>query len=213
VKAYEELNKSERNVTGELNALFSRTAKEVCEGQQYDMDFEDRKDVTIEKYLEMIRLKTAVLLGCCLQMGAVCAGAEHKESEVFYAAGENLGIAFQLTDDHLDVFGDAEKVGKQSGGDIISNKKTWLLIKALEISGQQQRSVLQSWIDKTSFDPKEKVIAVKSIFSDLKLEHMLKNEIESFYQKAFEQLRSGGSDKEKTEEFITFISTLMHRQK
>lgn len=213
VKAYEQLNKSDEDFIAGLNILFSRIAREICEGQQYDMDFEKRKDVTIGEYLEMIRLKTAVLLGCCLQMGAICAGAGSRQAEVFYAAGENLGIAFQLTDDHLDVFGDAEKVGKQSGGDIISNKKTWLLIKALEVSGQQQRNVLQDWINKTSFDPKEKVAAVKNIFTDLKLESILKNEIEGYYQKAFEQLRSAGGDKGKTEEFIAFISTLVHRQK
>jgi len=213
VKAYQKLNKCEKNIAGELQEIFSQTAKEVCEGQQYDMDFESRQDVSLGEYMEMIKLKTAALLACCLKMGAVCAGAPHKSAEVFYSAGKNLGIAFQLTDDYLDVFGDTAKVGKQSGGDIISNKKTWLLLKALELANPQQKNTLQNWLGKKEFDAKEKVSAIKNIFTELNLEEILKTEINSYYNQAFVDLRVACQNKEKIEIFISFIKTLMHREK
>ena len=213
VKAYQQLNKCERDVVVELHEIFSQTAKEVCEGQQYDMDFESRQSVSIEQYLEMIKLKTAVLLACCFKMGAVCAGASHKSAELFYTAGKNLGIAFQLTDDYLDVFGDTAKVGKQSGGDIISNKKTWLLLKAFELASSRQKKILQTWVDKKEFDAKEKVSAVKNIFAGVNLERILKTEIDSYYNKTFTDLRAACKNEEKTETFISFIKTLMNRDK
>ncbi len=218
VKAYQQLNKCEKDIAIELQEIFSQTAKEVCEGQQYDMDFESRENVTIEEYLEMIKLKTAVLLACCLKMGSVCAGASRKSAEVFCTAGKNLGIAFQLTDDYLDVFGDTAKVGKQSGGDIISNKKTWLLLKAFELAKPENKKILDFWLNKKApiaigVDAKEKVSAIKNIFSELNLAEILKTEIDSYYNKAFIDLRAACSNEEKIEAFISFIKTLMHRDK
>ncbi len=211
VKAYQQISKCESSK--ELDKIFSQTAIQVCEGQQYDMDFESRAEVSIGNYLEMIRLKTAVLLACSLQIGALCAGASHKSSQVFYTAGVSLGLAFQLTDDYLDVFGNAEKTGKQEGGDIISNKKTWLLIRAFELANAQQKKILIEWIEKPIFDAKEKVGAIKKIFSDLNLSSLLEKEIETYYTKAFTDLRAACPNEEKIELFIVFIKTLMHREK
>lgn len=213
VKAYQQLNKCERNIVFDLQEIFSQTAKEVCEGQQYDMDFENREDVMIAQYMEMIKLKTAVLFACCFKMGATCAGAPHKTAQIFYTAGKNLGIAFQLTDDYLDVFGDVAKVGKQSGGDIISNKKTWLLLKALELAKPEQKKSLQIWLTKKEFNATEKVTSVKNIFSELNLGEILKTEIDSYYGKAFIDLRAACPNEEKIETLISFIKTLMNRDK
>jgi geranylgeranyl diphosphate synthase, type II len=209
VKAYQELAQCKN----ELQKIFSQTAIEVCEGQQFDMDFESRNNVSIKQYLEMIRLKTAALLAASLQMGAVCAGASDKNAKLFYKAGENLGMAFQLTDDYLDVFGQSEKTGKQEGGDIISNKKTWLLIKAFELADRSQHKTLKDWIGKTNFDHKEKVSAIKNIFTELELNLLLEKEIEFYYKKAFKDLRSACKNEKKIETFISFIKTLMKRDK
>jgi geranylgeranyl diphosphate synthase type II len=211
VKAYQQVSKCE-NIK-ELEEIFSSTAIQVCEGQQYDMDFETREEVSIGNYMEMIRLKTAVLLACSLQMGALCAGTSHKSSKIFYTAGENLGLAFQLTDDYLDVFGNSEKTGKQEGGDIISNKKTWLLIKAFELANANQQKTLTQWIGKKAFDAKEKVNAVKKIFIDLNVDTLLEKEIDLYYRKTFTDLRAACSNQEKTETFISFIKTLIRRDK
>ncbi len=213
VEAYRQLNKCDRDIAVDLYEIFSQTAKEVCEGQQYDMDFESREDVTLSQYMEMIKLKTAVLLACCFKMGILCTGASNKTAELFYVAGKNLGIAFQLTDDYLDVFGDIVKVGKQSGGDIISNKKTWLLLKALELAKPEHKKTLQIWIKKKEFDAKEKVTVVKNIFSELNLGEVLKTEIDLYSNKAFIDLRAACPNEKKTETFISFIKTLMNRDK
>ena len=208
VKAYQELAKCEVDVLD----IFSQTAINVCEGQQYDMDFENRADVTIAQYLEMIKLKTAVLLAASLQMGALSAGAPYKNSAVFYTAGINMGMAFQLTDDYLDVFGDIEKIGKQSGGDIIANKKTWLLLKAFELSNEKQQQELNKWLA-VKTDSNEKVAAVKNIFIQLNLEKLLETEIDSYYNKTFVDLRAACPNTQKVESFISFIQTLVKRNK
>lgn len=210
VKAYQQIAACEQK---EIEDIFSQTAVEVCEGQQYDMDFEKQQQVHLLDYLEMIRLKTAVLLACSLQIGALSAGASYKHASEFYRAGQNLGLAFQLTDDYLDVFGDAAKTGKQQGGDIISNKKTWLLIKALELANPTQLIALETWIVREHFDAQEKVQAVKKIFSEMGLAALLEKEIEGYYNKAFADLRAACSHTDKIEAFITFIKTLMRREK
>lgn len=211
VKAYLEMAKCEHaNV---LQEILSIIAIQVCEGQQYDMDFESRDYVKIKDYMEMIRLKTAVLLAGSLQMGAICAGTDNKTAAIFYTTGLNLGMAFQLTDDYLDAFGDAAKTGKQEGGDIIANKKTWLLIKAFELADEQQSKRLNEWIGKTKFNSKEKVKAVKKIFTELNLHLLLEKEIEAYYNKAFAGLRAACPNKKKAETFIAFIKTLMRREK
>lgn len=210
VKAYQEIGKIDNK---EVNEIFSRTAIGVCEGQQWDMDFETRSDVSLEHYLEMIRLKTAVLLAASLQMGALCGGAEHKASAVFYTAGQHLGIAFQLTDDYLDVFGNAAKTGKQEGGDIISNKKTWLLLKAFALANTSQKNELNDWMSSAKADPREKVNAVKKIFTDLGVHTQLEQQIDSYYNKAFTDLRAACPNTEKIEAFIEYIKALSKREK
>ncbi len=209
VKAYQQVAQCERK---EVEEIFSRTAIQVCEGQQWDMDFESRDNVTLADYLEMIRLKTAVLLAASLQMGMLCAGAGNKESAMFYTAGENLGMAFQLTDDFLDVFGDAGKTGKQEGGDIIANKKTWLLLKAFELANENQRSELNKLISGNS-NPAEKVQVVKKLFIELGVNTQLEKQIDSYYNTAFTDLRVACPNADKVEAFIGFIKTLMKREK
>ena len=213
VKAYQELAKADKEIAVELQTVFSKMAVEVCEGQQLDMDFETKNNVSIDEYIEMIRLKTAVLLGCSLQMGAICADASQKDSELLYQTGEKLGIAFQLTDDYLDVFGNPDQVGKQVGGDIISNKKTWLLLKAFELADTNQKNKLQDWIIKKDFNTAEKVQAVKEIFTVLRLEDYLKKEIDNYYNEAIHLLQSSSAPPEKINVFALFAQSLMQRTK
>lgn len=213
VKAYQELAKCKKETVMQLQTVFSETAVGLCEGQQLDMDFETRSHVSIDEYIEMIRLKTAVLLGCSMQMGALCAKASKEDAVLFYKAGERLGIAFQLTDDYLDVFGASEKVGKQTGGDIIANKKTWLLLKALEKSKAKQKKELLHWLNKKQFNPKEKVTAVKDIFISLKLNNTLQKQIDSYYHQAIKLLKTSSASNKKIETFALFAESLMKRNK
>ena len=213
VKAYQELAMCEQACVLELQAIFSKTAVEVCEGQQLDMDFETTPEVSIEAYTNMIRLKTAVLLGCSLEMGAICAHASQKDKDLLYKAGEKLGIAFQLADDYLDVFGNPEQVGKQVGGDIIANKKTWLLLKALELADADQKNKLQHWLTLTDFKASEKVGAVKEIFASLKVGDYLKSEIDVCYKEAIDLLRLSSALPEKIEHIVLFARNLMERTK
>ena len=213
VKAYQELAKANKEMAVELQTVFSKMAVEVCEGQQLDMDFETKNNVSLDEYMNMIRLKTAVLLGCSLQMGAICADASKEDCELLYQTGEKLGIAFQLTDDYLDVFGNPEQVGKQVGGDIISNKKTWLLLRAFELADIEQKNNLQNWVAKKDFDAVEKVQIVKEIFTSLKLEDYLKAEIDFYYNEAIVLLKSSSASPEKVNVFVQFAQSLMQRTK
>lgn len=167
ILAYHQLSLLPKAQFVEAFKVFNRTAMEVCEGQQYDMDFETRDDVTLEEYLGMIRLKTAVLIAASMQIGGIAAGANEVEQFGLYEIGENLGMAFQLQDDYLDVYSDAEKFGKATGGDIVNNKKTYLLIKALNSGEDELVPQLKEWIDKKDFDAKEKVDVVKAIYNKL----------------------------------------------
>lgn len=178
------LLKSETKYYREVLSLFAETAIEVCQGQQYDMDFETRLDVTEAEYLEMIRLKTAVLLACSLKSGALQAGADKTVASQLYEAGIKLGLAFQLQDDLLDSFGDEKTFGKKIGGDIISNKKTFLLIKALEIANAGQKEKLLYWLNKPNFDPNEKIEAVKAIYKEIGIKGLTSGKIESLFNKA-----------------------------
>lgn len=163
--SYELLMKSPA-ANPEIVPLFTRTSLEVCEGQQYDMNFENRMDVTSREYLEMIKLKTAVLLGCALAMGAMTGGADSHSATMLYELGINAGFAFQLKDDFLDTFGDEKKFGKKIGNDIIANKKTYLLIKALENAAPRQKETLQYWLTARQFEPLEKIEAVTALFNE-----------------------------------------------
>jgi geranylgeranyl diphosphate synthase type II len=165
IMAFRFLSRCEPTKLTPLLALFSTTALEVCEGQQHDMEFESKHEVSIADYLEMIRLKTAVLIACSLKMGAILSGADEYSSNLLYDFGIQAGIAFQLQDDWLDVYGDENSFGKTIGGDICENKKTFILLKALEMSSGKDRTSLQEWIRKRDFDPKEKIESVREIFS------------------------------------------------
>jgi geranylgeranyl diphosphate synthase, type II len=168
--------------------LFSQTAIEVCEGQQLDMDFETQEAVTINDYFNMIRLKTAVLLAASLKMGAIAGGASSQDADLLYHFGINTGLAFQLKDDLLDVYGNPETFGKKIGGDILCNKKTFLLINALEKADPETRTELQSWLSKTDFTPRDKINAVTTIYNKVDLPKLCIEEIEKHQHKAFEYL-------------------------
>lgn len=160
VAAYEYLNRIAPNHRFAINALFSQTAREVCEGQQLDMDFEQRRDVGLEAYLTMINLKTSVLLAASLKMGAILGGALERNQNLLYEFGRKLGLAFQVQDDYLDAFGDPDKFGKQVGGDIKANKKTFLLIHALETAAPAQKAELESCLAANSDDKVARVLAI-----------------------------------------------------
>ncbi len=168
----------------EAIGLFTKTAIEVCEGQQFDMDFENRLDVKEEEYLTMIRLKTAVLLACSLKAGAVLANASGEVANQLYEFGINLGLSFQLQDDLLDTFGDQATFGKKIGGDILSNKKTFLLINALASASAGQRSALMNWIEKKEFDPEEKINAVTTIYDQVGVKSMTEDKADAYFNKA-----------------------------
>jgi len=169
--------------------LFSQTAAEICEGQQYDVDFESRDDVKAEEYLEMIRLKTAVLLGCALKCGALIGGAGEEDAQNLYDFGINIGLAFQLKDDLLDVYGDEVTFGKKIGGDILCNKKTYMLIRALELATGYDAVALQYWLhisDEKSLD--DKITAVTSLFTRLGVNTICEDKMHEFYTKAIANL-------------------------
>jgi geranylgeranyl diphosphate synthase type II len=173
-----------------LLTLFSKTALEVCEGQQYDIDFETRNEVSIAEYLKMIEYKTAVLVAAAMKMGATIAGASDEDQNRCYEFGKNLGIAFQLQDDYLDAFGNPETFGKQVGGDIIENKKTYLFLKALEFSSENDRQKLRHLFNATNTDSKTKVESVKQIFTTSGSAEATKKAITSYTKKAFEVLQA-----------------------
>jgi geranylgeranyl diphosphate synthase type II len=170
--------------------IFSKLALGVCEGQQFDMNFEQHATVSVEDYILMIRLKTSVLLGGALRIGALMGGAADEDAEKLCAFGEQLGIAFQLQDDLLDVYGDPEKFGKQVGGDIISNKKTFMLIKALELAAADQRTNLEYWLNAAAFDVKEKVASVTAIYNELDVRKYAEEAMQTYAEKAFDALDS-----------------------
>ncbi|QLG45105.1 polyprenyl synthetase family protein [Costertonia aggregata] len=195
-----------------LAKLFSKTAIEVCEGQQYDVDFETRDDVTVPEYLKMIEYKTAVLVAAALKMGAIIANASENEQEKIYDFGLNLGIAFQLQDDYLDAFGDPKTFGKQVGGDIIVNKKTYLYLKALELGTQRQRKELLDLFSLSPKDPSAKVANVKDIFLESGSADLTQNKIEHYTEKAFKVLQDLKLPDEKKALLKTFGKNLMRRK-
>lgn len=193
--------------------LFSDTAMEVCRGQQYDMDFENRNDVSEQEYLEMIRLKTAVLLACALKMGAMLGGATSQDADLLYEYGINIGLAFQLKDDLLDVFGDFKTFGKNIGGDIVNNKKTYLLIKSLEIANNNQKDELLKWIAATNFDPQEKIKTISAIYETLNLKQISEQLIQKYYLAAAKALDRVNVAPAQKEELIALTESLMFREK
>lgn len=211
IMAYNYLQKCETQNLGKMIGLFSQTALEVCEGQQFDMDFESRMNVSIPEYLNMIRLKTAVLLACSLKTGALAANASDQMADLLYVFGLDLGIAFQLQDDLLDVFADQEKFGKKIGGDIVSNKKTFLLLKALELSDDPTKKELLDWIAKKEFDVQEKIEAVRSIYTKLNIKEITQMCIEDFYQSAINVWTEIDLANETKAELLLLANMIMNR--
>jgi geranylgeranyl diphosphate synthase type II len=186
--AYKLLLESRTEKMEVLTSLFTRTALEVCEGQQYDMDFETRMEVSTAEYIEMIRLKTAVLLGCALKAGAVCGEADDEAADEVYQIGINLGLAFQLQDDLLDTYGSESEFGKKIGGDISANKKTYLLITALEMASPEVRQELTGWITRKEFSRDEKVRAVRNIYDLLNIREKTELLIQSYIRETIDLL-------------------------
>lgn len=195
-----------------LTQLFSKTAIEVCEGQQYDVDFEERDDVSIEEYLKMIEFKTAVLVGAALQMGAILSDATPEAQAKIYEFGRLLGIAFQIQDDYLDTFGDQAVFGKQIGGDIIENKKTYLYLKALELSDAHSAEQLKHLFTINPEDPTNKIETAKQIFVDSGAEKATQEKIREFTQLAFEQLQHIDMPETGKEDLKHFGTHLMNRK-
>jgi len=190
VKAYEMLMQGvEDRYLRKALQKFSRCATWVCEGQQWDMNFEQNQDVSENEYIEMIRLKTAVLLGFSLELGAMLAGADDTLQEQLRLFGENIGIGFQLKDDLLDVYGNPDKFGKQIGGDIIANKKTFLLIEALQTAENELKQELDHWLSLSEFEPQEKIRAVTKIYDNLNIKTKTEDKINSFFSEAFGLLK------------------------
>ena len=208
IEVYNHFLEGNYNNLSEILKVFNKTAIEVCEGQQLDMNFESRSDVTIDEYINMIRLKTSVLVGGSFEIGALVARAHKEDAQLIYDFGVNLGIAFQLQDDYLDCFGDPEKFGKQVGGDIISNKKTFLMLKALELDASGE---LQKWVDKTDFVNEQKVEAVKAIYRQLKVDELAFSLMDDFYQKSLASLNEIKADQESKDKIIEFAQALMKR--
>lgn len=186
IEAYKEMCKIDSKYLAECLNVFSKTATEICCGQQLDMEFEQRDDVTIDEYIEMIRLKTAVLLGGALQKGAIVADAPKEDIENLYKFGIDIGLAFQLMDDLLDVYGDSASFGKRIGGDILCNKKTYLLISAL--NDKSEKANLTSWINKDQFDEEEKIKAVTEIYNRLRIKEKTEAIVQKYYDSAIEAL-------------------------
>lgn len=194
VQAYEQLSAYSGTTLNRLLEIFNRTAIEVCNGQQLDMDFEERDEVSIDEYLEMIRLKTAVLLGCSLKMGGIVADGPSRSCDKLYEFGVHLGIAFQLQDDILDVYAEGEQFGKQVGGDIISNKKTYLLLKAFEDANDSQKSALTEQLSNPNAT--EKVRTVMAIYDELQIREKATEKMMEYHELALKNLEDINVDEE-----------------
>lgn len=190
-KAYDYIGRVDKEKLPEVHQIFTKTAIEVCEGQQYDMEFEDRSIVAKDEYLEMIRLKTAVLLAASLKTGAIIGEASEEDAERIYRFGENLGMAFQLKDDLLDAYADQEKFGKKTGNDIVTNKKTFLIITALEKAKEQDKaSLLELYSPSAKIEKEEKVKEVMDIFGKLQIKSITEEAIMDYQRKAIEELEA-----------------------
>ncbi|PHR98566.1 MAG: polyprenyl synthetase [Leeuwenhoekiella sp.] len=211
INAYQLFENYEGETFRKLAKLFSKTAIEVCEGQQYDIDFESRDDVTLPEYLKMIEYKTAVLVGAALKMGAIVAETTESNCERIYEFGRDLGIAFQLQDDYLDAFGDPETFGKQVGGDIIENKKTFLYLTALEDLEPEQSIQLRHLFSINPQDPSEKIETVKQLFQDSGAAAKIQQEIEAYTHRALEVLNAMEVKEEGKEVLRKFAHALMRR--
>jgi geranylgeranyl diphosphate synthase type II len=212
IEGYKLMMQVEDHLLRPILNIFNETAVGVCEGQQIDMEFESRNDVHINEYITMIRLKTAVVLGGALKIGAMIGGASADDATLIYTFGEQLGIAFQLQDDILDVYGNPEKFGKQVGGDIISNKKTFLLIKALELANKSQAAELNKWLFAGQADPNDKIAAVTSVYDQLQIRQHAEKAMHTYADKAFAALDAINLPDDHKQYLRDFADGLMVRE-
>ena len=213
VMAYQMMSRCPSSALPSVISIFTDTALQIDEGQQYDMEFEQRTDVTESEYLEMIRLKTSVLLACALQIGALLGGASEADAQALYAYGEKVGLAFQLQDDYLDVYGDFETFGKAIGGDILCNKKTFMLINALAHAPEHLRTELQGWLAATEYDPAEKIESVRHIYTQVGVDQMAKEQISFYIAQAEDALRALPIAEERKEILRQWTEQLLGRKR
>lgn len=212
VLAYQRMAQCSADKMQQVLTLFTETALEIGEGQQYDMDFEHRNDVREEEYIEMIRLKTSVLLACATKIGAILAGASAQDADNIYRFGEQMGLAFQLQDDFLDVYGDTKVFGKAIGGDIVSNKKTYMLINAFNRADAAQRAELERWIEAKDFDAKEKIAAVTRIYNEIGIDRLAMEKIKFYFNESKKYLDAVNVAPERKAELAKYTAEMMKRQ-
>ncbi len=213
VLAYQRMLQCREDKMKPVLDLFTETALEIGEGQQYDMEFETRTDVREKEYIEMIRLKTSVLLACAMKIGAILADAPEEDADNLYKFGEQIGLAFQLQDDYLDVYGNTATFGKAIGGDILSNKKTFMLINAFNHADDNQRKELMRWITATDFDPKEKIDAVTNLYNKIGIDKLAIEKINYYFGQSRKYLDSVTVPTERKTELERYTDKMMHREK
>lgn len=211
VLAYQRMTECDSHLA-EVLRLFTETALEIGEGQQMDMEFETRNDVREEEYIEMIRLKTSVLLACAMKIGALLADAPADDADNLYRFGEKIGLAFQLQDDYLDVYGDPAVFGKAIGGDIVSNKKTYMLINAFNRADNAQRAELERWIRATDFDRQEKVKAVTGLYDEMRIDRLAQQKIAGYFNESKTYLDRVGVSDERKSELMRYAQRMMKRR-
>lgn len=212
VLAYKLMADCSQDKLKEVLDIFTETALEIGEGQQYDMDFENRMDVREDEYIEMIRLKTSVLLACALKIGAVLADAGAADADRLYSFGEKIGLAFQLQDDFLDVYGDTKVFGKAIGGDIVSNKKTYMLINAFLRADEEQKAELTRWVEAKEFDEQEKIAAVTRLYNAIGIDRLAEQKIERFFNEGLKCLDAVSIDADRKQMLVEYVYKLMKRK-
>ena len=212
VLAYQRVAQCNPEMLPKVMELFTETALQIGEGQQYDIDFETRDDVTEAEYIEMIRLKTSVLLACALKMGGLLAGAPSADLEALYDFGEQLGLAFQLQDDYLDVYGDFKVFGKRIGGDILCNKKTYMLINAQLRANSAQRRELENWLAATDFDEEQKISSVTRLYDEIGIPELALQKIQFYYDLAEKSLAKVALPKEAKQNLWAYAQEMLNRQ-
>ena len=211
ILSYKYITKCNEDILPSVIDLFNQTAIMVCKGQQYDINFEALQTVTVDEYLNMIELKTSVLIAASISLGAIIGGANQADTDHMYNFGKNLGMAFQIQDDMLDVYGDLKIFGKKPGGDIITNKKTYLLVKALEIASSEQKTRIYNQLKKKDFDPDEKIDSILSVYNELNIKDITEELIKKYFSKSKSYLDKVSSDDYKKEQLKNLFEILLNR--
>jgi len=212
IKSYQLLTEVESKLLPRVLDRFNTSAIEVCAGQEYDMEFESMTEVTEDQYLEMIRLKTAVLLGFSLELGGILANQNERITNKLFSFGTNIGVGFQIKDDFLDVYADTSKFGKQNGGDIIANKKTFLLIEALKNANKKQHKALVDWLKCKVFDKEEKVRSVKNLYNEIGVKGIATDRMNCYFERAFQNLNEIDCEDDRKEDLRSFAKYLIDRE-